>query len=227
MDKISLVKKYDIPHTIFNITFIMSIIFFLAPYLPGSDFGIFKIPDFTTNLTYILYFLGPITFMLHLFFLIPLWKAIESVDEKRTVEPIVTPILEVADEKKELITSKDSLDRKIDTKNKRIEYVKSISRDDFIDNIQIVVTTETGSHYKITKSVQDDEYVISGGYFDKNGPSPIKLKIHGCIEYDEDEIAFQNHDIYPDYIAAVNLSIAFSNGVNTTPIKRIMKKYIE
>jgi len=63
MDKISLFKLSGLPDSFGAVLFVFSFIFFLSPYLSGSDFGVFKIPSFDPSLKRWLKVIGPMFFI--------------------------------------------------------------------------------------------------------------------------------------------------------------------
>ncbi len=76
----------------------------------------------------------------------------------------------------------------------------------------LVIITTRNSCYSVY--VLDDEgYLVSGGWFDKKRLSPLKISISGCT--------WGGSIIKVDTIAACGLRLEFSNRVITTPIKRI------
>lgn len=56
------------------ILLVFALILTISPYLGGVDLGIFKVPKFTGNLTWVLYFLGPILLLLFCLLFLPYWK---------------------------------------------------------------------------------------------------------------------------------------------------------
>ena len=57
-----------IPDEFGVIVLTFSFVLLLTPYLSGSDFGIFKIPDLTEKINKKLKYIGPIIFILTIFF---------------------------------------------------------------------------------------------------------------------------------------------------------------
>lgn len=56
-------------------------------------------------------------------------------------------------------------------------------------------------------------YLVAGGWFDRNGVSPTKVKINGCT--------WGGNIIKTDIIAASGLHLEFSNGLVTSIIKKV------
>lgn len=63
----------DIPPAIITLIFSLGVIFFIAPYLPGQDFGIFKIPQFPPDIIKVLKIIGPIFLSILIIGFIPFW----------------------------------------------------------------------------------------------------------------------------------------------------------
>ncbi len=78
---------------------------------------------------------------------------------------------------------------------------------------QVIIITEN-SVYSI-KVDENGHYFVSGGWFDKNNLSPMKIKINGCT--------WGNSVIKSDIIAAQGLFLEFSNRVITS---KIMKYFV-
>lgn len=62
-DKISIIKLTGLPDIFVGLLLILSLIFVLAPYFPGKDFGPIKIPMFTPSAQKRLKIIGPIIFL--------------------------------------------------------------------------------------------------------------------------------------------------------------------
>lgn len=52
----------------------LTLILAVSPYLGGQDLGIFKVPSFSQETTWVLYFLGPVLFVVTILLFIPFWK---------------------------------------------------------------------------------------------------------------------------------------------------------
>lgn len=76
----------------------------------------------------------------------------------------------------------------------------------------VLVIKTNNSVYRI--AFEDEQYcLVSGGWFDKKGLPPTKLKIAGCT--------WGGSVIKVDIIAACGLRMEFSNRLVTTTIQRI------
>jgi hypothetical protein len=65
----------------------------------------------------------------------------------------------------------------------------------------------------IIKVVNNNEYLVSGGWFDKQNLSPYKINIRGCT--------WGGTAIKTDIIAATGLCIEFSNNLITSRIHNV------
>jgi hypothetical protein len=61
--------------------------------------------------------------------------------------------------------------------------------------------------------LEADNYLVSGGWFDKKGLSPMKASISGCT--------WGGSIIKVDTLAACGLRLEFGNRVLTTPIQKV------
>jgi len=69
------------------------------------------------------------------------------------------------------------------------------------------------STYRI-KADKNKEYIISGGWFEKNGLNNFRTNINGCT--------WGGSAIKTDVLAACGLSIEFGNRLKTSRIKKII-----
>ena len=76
---------------------------------------------------------------------------------------------------------------------------------------QVLVKT-LNSTYSI-KVLEDGFYNVSGGWFDKQELSPVKIKVSGCT--------WGGSIIKTDIIAAIDLCLEFGNNVITSRIEKI------
>jgi hypothetical protein len=72
--------------------------------------------------------------------------------------------------------------------------------------------TTCNSIYRIL-TLGDGKFMVSGGYFDRNGKSPLKVHINGCT--------WGGSVINVDIAAGYGLCLEFGNRVVTSPIKNI------
>lgn len=76
---------------------------------------------------------------------------------------------------------------------------------------QIILKTNN-SVYMI-KVLENEQYIVSGGWFDKNNLTPTKTTIHGCT--------WGGSVIKTDIVAACGLHLEFGNKIVTSKIKKI------
>src|SRR5712692_4732543 len=92
MAGISIYKRLGIPDTLAVTFSLFCLLLLLSPYLGGTDFGIFKIPQLPVGITGVLKWLGPVAFLLGaaLFFpLLPEATAEPKKAGKRQVEKLI------------------------------------------------------------------------------------------------------------------------------------------
>jgi len=76
----------------------------------------------------------------------------------------------------------------------------------------LVLITTRNSLYSV-QVLDAGVYIISGGWFDRKGVSPIRTVIRGCT--------LGGSTIKMDTLAACGLRLEFSNRVVTTPIRKV------
>jgi len=74
---------------------------------------------------------------------------------------------------------------------------------------RVVVTTRNSTY--LLYALEDGSFWATGGWFDRNGPSPQKVQVNGCT--------FGGHAIKTDIVAAPGLFLEFDNRVTTTRIR--------
>jgi len=63
------------------------------------------------------------------------------------------------------------------------------------------------------RAMEGDLYLVSGGWFDRKGVSPMKVTIRGCT--------WGGSAIKLDIVAACGLRLEFGNRVITSPIRKV------
>jgi hypothetical protein len=76
-----------------------------------------------------------------------------------------------------------------------------------------VIVTTLNSVYSI-RVIESDLYLVSGGWFDRHGISPLKTRINGCT--------WGGSIIKLDIVAACGLCLEFGNRVVTSTIRKIV-----
>ena len=76
----------------------------------------------------------------------------------------------------------------------------------------LVLITTRNSLYSV-QVLDRGAYLVSGGWFDRKGKSPVKTAIRGCT--------LGGSSIKMDIVAACGLRLEFDNRVVTTPIRKV------
>ena len=76
----------------------------------------------------------------------------------------------------------------------------------------VVLITTRNSDYSVCV-LDDDTYLVSGGWFARKGLSPVKISISGCT--------WGGSIIKVDTLAACGLRLEFGNRVITTTIRKV------
>ena len=92
----------------------------------------------------------------------------------------------------------------------RAQQMRQVYKTELTSGDHVFVKT-SNSVYSIL--VTDDGCVVSGGWFDRKGVSPMKTRINGCT--------WGGSAIKVDIVAACGLCLEFGNRVVTTEIKKI------
>jgi hypothetical protein len=92
------------------------------------------------------------------------------------------------------------------------ESLKEVHKVQLCPGDQVLVHTRN-SVYTI-RTLGENWFEISGGWFDRKGKSPMKVRINGCT--------WGGSSIKMNIIAACGLCLEFGNRVVTTPIQKIV-----
>jgi hypothetical protein len=106
-----------------------------------------------------------------------------------------------------LTSSPSTLDARIE----HADELKAVSKRELRSGDWVLVTTKN-SVYSICV-LGDDQYIVSGGWFDRHGVSPKEISISGCT--------WGGSAIKEDIVAARGLFLEFSNHVITTRIQNV------
>lgn len=90
-------------------------------------------------------------------------------------------------------------------------HLEEVHRDDLQFGDVVLITTRN-SEYSILV-LDDDRYIVSGGWFARKGRSPMQVAITGCT--------WGGSIIKVDTLAARGLRLEFGNRVITTAIRRV------
>ncbi len=82
----------------------------------------------------------------------------------------------------------------------------------------LVLITTRNSAYTI-RVLEGGMYLVSGGWFDCNGLSPLRTKITGC--------SWGGSVIKLDILAACGLCLEFGNRVVTSPVQKVFVRKAE
>ena len=93
-----------------------------------------------------------------------------------------------------------------------VDLLLQVRKDDIHAGDWVLVKT-CNSMYTL-RMLGDNEYLVSGGWFDRKGMSPFRTKIIGCT--------WGGSAIKMDTVAACGLCLEFGNRVTTSPIQTIV-----
>jgi hypothetical protein len=91
-------------------------------------------------------------------------------------------------------------------------HLKQVRKDDLRFGDVVIITTRN-SDYSICV-LDNDRYIVSGGWFARKGFSPVKVGITGCT--------WGGSIIKVDTLAACGLRLEFGNRVITTTIRKVL-----
>lgn len=101
--------------------------------------------------------------------------------------------------------------RTLDAIVKHAKGVSAVQRQDLNLGDWVVVTTRN-STYSL-RVLGDNEYAVSGGWFDTKRLSPLRIAVNGCT--------WGGTAIKNDLVAAPGLFLEFGNRVKTTRIREV------
>lgn len=78
----------------------------------------------------------------------------------------------------------------------------------------VLITTRNSVYSVYVLDTDNDLYLVSGGWFDRKGLSPVKASIAGCT--------WGGSIIKVDILAACGLHLEFGNRLITTTIQRVV-----
>ena len=103
------------------------------------------------------------------------------------------------------------IEQTLDDRSEQASRLEQVRRRDLRSGDWVLVTTRN-SRYTIC-TLDDESYLVSGGWFDRKGLSPQKISIHGCT--------WGGTAIKSDIVAARGLFLEFGNRVLTTRIQQV------
>lgn len=93
-----------------------------------------------------------------------------------------------------------------------IPNIRQLQKTELKTGDQVFIYTDN-SVYDI-KKVDNNNFLISGGWFDEKNISPYKISIRGCT--------WGGSIIHINLVAAIGLSVEFNNNLITSPVTRIV-----
>ncbi len=108
-------------------------------------------------------------------------------------------------------TDTTGLERTLEAIVNETERLKEVRKAELNLGDWVLVTT-LNSTYSI-RVLEEDLYSISGGWFDREGLSPLRTSITGCT--------WGGSAIKVDIVAACGLHLEFGNRVVTSPIQNV------
>lgn len=99
----------------------------------------------------------------------------------------------------------------LEERSREASRLEQVRRRDLRSGDWVLVTTRN-SRYAIC-TLDDDSYMVSGGWFDRKGLSPQRISIHGCT--------WGGSALKHDVVAACGLFLEFGNRVLTTRIQQV------
>jgi hypothetical protein len=130
---------------------------------------------------------------------------------RRTDSRFDTGITSVPKNGADSATSSPALVRTLSAIAEHAKWDSAIRRTDLSAGDRVVVTTRNSTYSMWV--LDDDAFAVTGGWFDRQGTSPVTVRINGCT-YGQSAI---RHDV----VAAPGLFLEFSNNVRTTRIQNI------
>lgn len=103
-----------------------------------------------------------------------------------------------------------TLHRTLEAIVEQADRLKEVTKDELQFGDRVLVTT-LNSTYSI-HVLDDGKYYVTGGWFDREGLSPLRTTIAGC--------SWGGNAIKPAIVAACGLHLEFGNGVLTSPIQK-------
>lgn len=100
----------------------------------------------------------------------------------------------------------------LDNINNRIDFFDYISKEEL--RFGDIVYVETKNSTYLFYVLEDGRYLVSGGWFDKNKLSPVKIRTNGCT--------WGGNIIKTDTFAACGMHLEFKNGLVTSTIQKVV-----
>jgi hypothetical protein len=91
--------------------------------------------------------------------------------------------------------------------------VGGVRRRDLAPGDRVIVSTKN-SIYSLTAQV-DGSYLVSGGWYEREGHGPTRTRIAGCTA--------GGRALFTEHIAAPGLFMEFEDGLRTTRIRKVQR----
>ncbi len=109
------------------------------------------------------------------------------------------------------IRSQIQVGHSLSTLVEQTERLQQVRRLDLCPGDSLFVKTHNSLYHM--RVVSDGTYLVSGGWFDRKGHSPMKIRVAGCT--------WGGSAIKVDIIAACGLCVEFGNKVVTSAVQKI------
>jgi len=101
----------------------------------------------------------------------------------------------------------------VDRLTKAAEHIEGVRRREVATGDRVIVSTKN-SIYSLT-ACGDGSFIVSGGWFEREGQGATRLEVHGCTA--------GGRALFTDLIAAPGLFLELSDGTQTTRIRSVRR----
>jgi hypothetical protein len=101
----------------------------------------------------------------------------------------------------------------VDRLSEAAEHLQGVRRREIAAGDRIIVATKN-SIYSLT-ACGDGSFIVSGGWFEREGRGATRLEVHGCTA--------GGRALFTDLIAAPGLFLELSDGTQTTRIRSVRR----
>jgi len=91
------------------------------------------------------------------------------------------------------------------------DHIGGVRRKDLEPGDRVIVSTKN-SIYSLT-ACQGGEFLVSGGWFEREGQGPVKAEVVGCT--------VGGKALFTEHVAAPGLFLEFGDGLQTTRIRSV------
>jgi hypothetical protein len=96
--------------------------------------------------------------------------------------------------------------------NRRTIFTDVVSKEELRYGDFVLIETKNSTYF--ISVLGNNYYLVSGGWFDRNGLSPAKVRINGCT--------WGGNIIKTDSLAACGMHLEFNNGLITSTIQKVI-----